>query len=349
MDLHLKQWRNQHESAQQHPAKIPKLLVEAHQQLSGVSALPSFVSEPNSKISSLSAFPDSTSATTRVPRMGSYFSLAQWQELELQAMIFSLLCYNQGTGAELPWIRSQDGVGGLTAKNGGAQGTWMAGQKYCERHLHRGRNRSRKPVELPTPSTSGGGGSAATDGGGDGGALGATTPISSLPMATVSLKSPFDLHFNHSFPGSKIENNGLFGSHSNANGDVRSDGRILRHFFDDYPRSAQEPDNGDSNSSRMNSATCLSISMPGNPSSDVSLKLSTGNEEDLSNRNGNVDIEQPQLNWEAGWVSTNPVASMGGPLAEALRSSTSSSPTSVLHQLPRSSVSESTSFISNST
>lgn len=30
----------------------------------------------------------------------------------------------------------------------------VAGQKYCERHVHRGRNRSRKPVEIPTPMTS---------------------------------------------------------------------------------------------------------------------------------------------------------------------------------------------------
>lgn len=28
----------------------------------------------------------------------------------------------------------------------------VAGQKYCERHMHRGRNRSRKPVEIPTTS-----------------------------------------------------------------------------------------------------------------------------------------------------------------------------------------------------
>ncbi|KAL0278045.1 UNVERIFIED_CONTAM: Growth-regulating factor 3, partial [Sesamum radiatum] len=27
----------------------------------------------------------------------------------------------------------------------------VAGQKYCERHMHRGRNRSRKPVEIPHP------------------------------------------------------------------------------------------------------------------------------------------------------------------------------------------------------
>ncbi|KAG6492144.1 hypothetical protein ZIOFF_032740 [Zingiber officinale] len=29
----------------------------------------------------------------------------------------------------------------------------VVGQKYCERHIHRGRNRSRKHVEAPTPSS----------------------------------------------------------------------------------------------------------------------------------------------------------------------------------------------------
>lgn len=125
---------------------------------------------------------------------------------------------------------------------------------------------------------------------------------------------------------------------------------MLRHFFDDWPRSLQEPDNAESNAGRMNSSTCLSISMPGNAPSDVSLKLSTGYGEEPCPRNGNVDpeaeAEQLRLNWAGGWTSANQVASMGGPLAEALRSSTStSSPTSVLHQLPRGSASE-TSFIS---
>lgn len=133
-------------------------------------------------------------------------------------------------------------------------------------------------------------------------------------------------------------------------GEGRSDGHILRHFFDDWPRSLQEPDNAESNASSINSATCLSISMPGkaSSSSDVSLKLSTGDDvEDPCPRNGNVGPHHLQLNWAGGWAtSANHVASMGGPLAEALRSSiTTSSPTSVLHQLPRSSASE-TSFIS---
>lgn len=98
-----------------------------------------------------------------------------------------------------------------------------------------------------------------------------------------------------------------------AQNDGKSNGQILRHFFDD-------------------SATSLSISMPGNPSSDVSLKLSTGDRHSSDTRVNNV---------ERSMWGTNQVSSMGGPLAEALRSSMSnSSPTSVLHHLPRGSTSE---------
>lgn len=158
--------------------------------------------------------------------------------------------------------------------------------------------------------------------------------------------------------GTKNEDKNLFENKDHVGGDGRSGGHMLRHFFDDWSRSLQEPDNAENNGitgRRMNSATCLSISTPGNTtSSDVSLKLSTGyGGEDHpcpksdQNVDNNLEAEQQQqqlqLNWAGGWASAN---QMGGPLAEALRSSTStSSPTSVLHQLPRSSGSE-TSYIS---
>ncbi|MBA0838157.1 hypothetical protein Goarm_010246 [Gossypium armourianum] len=116
---------------------------------------------------------------------------------------------------------------------------------------------------------------------------------------------PVDLlRLNYSSSDSKNVHKGLFEAQNEVNN--RSDGQMLRHFFDDRPRSLQQPDNHAG--SPMSSATCLSISMPGNSSSDVSLKLSTGNGD--------------QLNWATGWAS-NQVASMGGPLAEALRSSMS--------------------------
>ncbi|XP_022744142.1 growth-regulating factor 3 [Durio zibethinus] len=406
MDLHLKQWRNQHESEQQPSAKIPKHLDPHHQQQQqqlppGSSSLPLFVPELNSKIcsSNLSALPDSN---TRFTGMASYFSLAQWQELELQALIYRYMLAGAAVPPELlqPIKKSlphsptyflhyplqhyshyqpallQSGYWGRAATDpepGRCRRTdgkkWrcsrdvVAGQKYCERHVHRGRNRSRKPVEMPTSSTTTSitnnnatapfGGASGTGVGAIGcGSLKASSPITSPPLAAVANgpnnfglsgpSPPIDLlHLNHSSSESKNEHRGLFEAHTEV--DNRSDGHILRHFFDDWPRSLQESDNSGTNASRMNSATCLSISIPGNSSSDVSLKLSTGNGDQLGSRDNERD--QPQLNWAAGWAS-NHVASMGGPLAEALRSSTSnSSPTSVLHQLPRGSASE-TSYVS---
>lgn len=128
---------------------------------------------------------------------------------------------------------------------------------------------------------------------------------------------------------------GLFGGPNQE--DSRTDGHILRHFFDDWPRSLQESDNA---GGTANSSTCLSIS-------DVSLKLSTGNVDEPS-RNSDRDRPAMSTPWAGGWGS-NQVASMGGPLAEALRSSSTtvhSSPTSVLQHLPRGAATE-VSFISN--
>lgn len=383
MDFHTKQWRNQqHESEKQHSTKMPKLLHPAHQHHQQSPALPLFVPQPNTKVTNLS---DSALASNnRFPRMGmgSHFSLSQWQELELQALIFRYMLVGASVPPELlqpikksllhsspyflhhyqPTALLQSGYwgrGAMDPEPGRCRRTdgkkWrcardvVAGQKYCERHMHRGRNRSRKPVELPTPTSNGGGSSS----------FSALSSISSQPLVTSSsFKSPFDLHFNQRSTGTKIEEKSLSESDDHVGGDGRPGGQMLRHFFDDWPRSLQESDNAENNGG--SSSTCLSISMPGNnniSSSDVSLKLSTGYAEEPCPRNENVGLvqteqqqqqqqQQLQLNWIGGWNSGNQVSSMGGPLAEALRSSTStSSPTSVLHQLPRCSGSE-TSYIS---
>lgn len=393
MDFHLKQWRNQHESEEAPSGKMPRLLLD--QQPSG-SALPLFVPEPNSKISNLSAFPDSTTTATRFSKTGgSYFSLAQWQELELQALIFRHMLAGAAVPPELlqlikksllnhpPYYLQhplqhyqhyqpallQSGYWGRAAMDpepGRCRRTdgkkWrcsrdvVTGQKYCERHMHRGRNRSRKPVEIPTPAAAGGGGGAAVA---SVGALKSTTAaIAAQPLTTVAGGTHFALsgpppsidllHLNRSPPEPKTENKGLFEHQTeNVSGDGRSDGRVLRHFFDDWPRSIQEPDNAanGSNNSQATSSTYLSMSILGHHSSDVSLKLSTGNGDEQSPQDVNAERERPQLNWAAGW-GTHQSAQMGGPLAEALRSATSnSSPTSVLHQLPRGTASD-TSYVS---
>ncbi|KAK6139906.1 hypothetical protein DH2020_026351 [Rehmannia glutinosa] len=305
--------------------------------------------------------------------MGSYFSLAQWQELELQALIFRHMIAGAAVPSELlhlvkkslitsspyyihqyyshcqpPLVQSgywgksaMDPEPGRCRRTDGKK--WrcsrdvVAGQKYCERHMHRGKNRSRKPVEIPTSTTAASGGGAGGDGGGEAfktnqyttQGMGGGTPQFSISGPSMDL-----LHLNRRPLDSISETKCPF----EAQNDGRSDGgRTLRHFFDDWPRLIHETDNAAS------SATNLSISMPGNPSSDFSLKLGTGNGDELG---GEVERERPQMNWGMTW-ETNRTAPMGGPLAEALRSSmTTSSPTSVLHRLTRSSASE-TSYVSS--
>ncbi|XP_014512938.1 growth-regulating factor 3 [Vigna radiata var. radiata] len=263
--------------------------------------------------------------------MESCFSFAQWQELELQTLIFRYML----AGAPVPpqllqpikksflhspppfllqlyhppllesgyyWGREAvDPEPGRCRRTDGKK--WrcsreaVEGQKYCERHMHRGRNRSRKPVEQPHTSSS--------------------------SSSSASFKHHL-LHHNQISSGAKSDSKSLSENHDHVDGNGRSDGHVLRHFFDDWPRTLQEQDHGESNGSQNNNTgTYLSMSTQGITSSDVSLRLSTGHAE-----------------------NTCHVASVGGPLAEALRSSTStSSPTSVLLQLPTSSACN-TSFIS---
>ncbi|KAF7146348.1 hypothetical protein RHSIM_Rhsim04G0134400 [Rhododendron simsii] len=319
--------------------------------------------------------------------MGSCLSMGQWKELELQALIFRHLVEGATVPPQLlhhlvlsksfllspspspsyyhplqhfyshyhhPSIMQSGywGRGSMDPEPGRCRRTdgkkWrcsrdvVAGQKYCERHVHRGRNRSRKPVEIPTPSTTysvgGGYGGVASDGS-SATALKTTVPFASQVLASgVHFDRPgpsVDLHqLNHRSSESRSDNKALFETQNEVQ---KSGTGVLHPFFDDWPpRSLQEP------------GTALSISTPGiNPPSDFSLKLSTGNGDGVGQRDGNnVDRDRLQLNWAGEW-GTNLAAPMGGPLAEALRSSSTSnfSPTSVLHRLQRGSPSE-TSYIS---
>ncbi|KAF6166054.1 hypothetical protein GIB67_012951 [Kingdonia uniflora] len=385
MDYDLKQWRNQSQSDQLASAKIPKLFFEQQQphhiSEESAAALPLFVPEPNSRISNLPTFPDSTSsAASRLSRMGGLFSLSQWQELELQALIFKYMLAGIPVPAELllpikksfyntsacylhyPYQQYQTyqpsmlqsgywGRSGVDPEPGRCRRTdgkkWrcsrdvVAGQKYCERHVHRGRSRSRKPVEIPTPTASNS-------------SLKTANAVSAFPLTSVGSGAQFSLsgsspsidllQLNQRSSDSMPQSRGIIDTqNNNLSNDGRSEGQLLRHFFDDWPRSNQESGVLGNNVSPSASTTCLSISIPENPSSDFSLKLSTGNEDEPESRERNINMEQPLLHWGGGW-GTNQVSSMGGPLAEALRSSTTNSPTSVLHELRRGSMSETSSF-----
>ncbi|KAI8013647.1 Growth-regulating factor 4 [Camellia lanceoleosa] len=388
MDFNLKQWKyQQHESD-----------LQQHQQPSGSHP------ELTSKLTHLSAFPPDSTTASRFPKMGSYFSLGQWQELELQALIFRHMLAGSCVPPQLLHLLNKTllspppptptppsyyplqhfphynptllqtgywGRGGMDPEPGRCRRTdgkkWrcsrdvVTGHKYCERHMNRGRNRSRKPVEIPTPSSStstAGGGSS----GGGGGVIKTNTAFAAQPRTSMgtggtthfNLSGPSPsidlLHLNQRPSESKPENKlSLFETQNEVSGDGKSSGRVLRCFFDDWPRSLQQPSNTGTNASPVTSSTCLSISTLNNPPpSDFSLKLSTGNGDDRpGHQEVSVERERLQLNWAASW-GTNPVAPMGGPLAEALRSSTASnsSPTSVLHQLQRGTTSETASYVS---
>lgn len=141
-----------------------------------------------------------------------------------------------------------------------------------------------------------------------------------------------DLFCNSRSSETVTEATGLYRMSKNeVSEDDLSGTQILRPFFNDWPKSVQESENSINNDSP---GTSLSISVPGNPLSDFSLKLSTGASRGNYGPEANVEREQAQLQWGS---STSPWGTnqMGGPLAEALRSSSTSksSPTSVLHQL----------------
>ncbi|WOL03474.1 growth-regulating factor 3 [Canna indica] len=359
MDSH--QWRDRQQSDHQPSSGLTKLHL-ADQQQPHASALSLFAPEPCSNISKATIANPSLSP---FPRIG-YFTLAQWQELELQALIYKYMLAGVSVPLELilPIKRSlltaspyyhhpelyqhlhssmlQTGYWGRSVVDpepGRCRRTdgkkWrcarevVVGQKYCERHVHRGRNRSRKHVEIPTPSS-----------------------VNGLKTAHSSPSGlSQDNHFN--LPGS-LPTLGILPNQrqpdtetvekslqSNCSSfylqevqDHKSEGYVLQRFLDEWPKSQQET-NSSMNYNHPSSTTHLSISIPGNHPSDFSLKLSTGNFDKarLQNNSDNDDgrMVQPGNNW-SGWAHHGE-ASMGGPLAEALRSSTSThSPTSVLHK-----------------
>ncbi|KAI3814450.1 hypothetical protein L1987_14090 [Smallanthus sonchifolius] len=91
------------------------------------------------------------------------FTATQWQELEHQALVYKYMisvgwnCFQMGFGRKIDpepgRCRRTDGKKWRCSKEA------YPDSKYCERHMHRGRNRSRKPVEVnmstppPPPKT----------------------------------------------------------------------------------------------------------------------------------------------------------------------------------------------------
>ncbi|XP_074276891.1 growth-regulating factor 3-like isoform X3 [Silene latifolia] len=217
----------------------------------------------------------------------------------------------------------------------------VSGHKYCERHVHRGRNRSRKPVEFPPATSTANGTNAVPESltkpsaAFTGGSSGASVANFSLSRSGAASFEAFQLHSGSGdFRSDKKIRSDT--QHDSTSRDDKSNNRVLMDLFDDWPKSLHGHARPETNCT--SSSTSLSISTLGNPTSNF-LRLSTGNVDelgrsDVSGPQENEDREREQISWTGGWGGS-PVASMGGPLAEVLRSSSNSSPTSVLHQLPR--------------
>ncbi|KAL1822521.1 hypothetical protein ACET3Z_009299 [Daucus carota] len=353
MDLqHLKQWQK-HESDEQ--SDSTRLLLNDcyyQQNHSNCSELPLFTSPEQSatKLDLHSAPPASHS---------SYFSMAQWQELEVQACIYrhfiagapvppqllhlvkkslilsshSSSSYYHSSPYHSALLQSGGywGRGGMDPEPGRCRRTdgkkWrcsrdvVGGYKYCERHMHRGRNRSRKPVETPTAHSNA---ALLVE---DTNQSVAAQPPTATPFRLSGPSHSFDLlPVNHRPCGTVNETKGLYEMPKRelSEDSKSSSSQVLRPFFDDWPRSLQESES---------LGTSLSISVPGNPSSDVSLKLNSCGARGSPGPEGHVKREQLQSQWGS---SSSPWGTnqMGGPLAEALRSSstTMSMATRVLHQ-----------------
>ncbi|CAD5182943.1 unnamed protein product [Musa acuminata subsp. malaccensis] len=386
MDSH--RWSERQQTDRQPCAGLPKLHL-LDQQQPPASALSLFAPEPCSgfhKTTTTIATPSLSSFPSKWFFMyigAGYFTLAQWQELELQALIYKYMIAGVSVPLELilpikrsllsaspyyhhpelyqhlqpslmqgvSWGRcSVDPEPGRCRRTDGKK--WrcsrevVVGQKYCERHVHRGRNRSRKHVEIPTPTS----------------LNGLKTGVSSPPPECAQ-HNHFDLSgsrdilpLSQRHPDTRTVTVGRSFQSNCSNfflkelQDSKPEGYVLQRFFDEWPRSQQESDDGLNYTSHPPSTTHLSMSLPGNPSSDFSLKLSTGNngekqrpEEGSSNGGEDGRVVRPSNNW-SGWGHHGEEASMGGPLAEALRSAASTqSPTSVLHK-PNGSVSETSSI-----
>ncbi|KAL5710737.1 hypothetical protein ACHQM5_021265 [Ranunculus cassubicifolius] len=337
MAEHVKQeWDSEQYQSDQQQFELPH---QYQSESSAAALLPLFVPE-QPKMSAFSA--DSTTTANRfAARVRGFFSQTQWHELELQALIFKYMLvrapipcqliesikrslpgsdnnpafylnhslphyshFQQGMLRSGYWGSAIDPEPGRCRRTDGKK--WrcskdvMLGQKYCERHMNRGRNRSRKPVEQPLSSSS------TQPSTNNNGVLRTAIPISSS-----SRDIPFALSAPR-YPGGIKQETGLLLNRAET-------GQTLLPFFNDMPcdQQQQHPNgfNVNLNQESSVSSTGLSICIPDDKQepSDFSLKLATGNDNEQSTG------ERNRVNW------------MGGPLAEALRQSgSSSSPTSVL-------------------
>lgn len=308
------------------------------------------------------------------------FTPSQWMELEHQALIYKYITVNApipsnllipirkaletvaytsypGTnlrqaaygwgGFHLGFSNNSDPEPGRCRRTDGKK--WrcsrdaVADQKYCERHMNRGRHRSRKPVEGQTghsisngPTNTNITATAAAKVSASAAALANTTTTS-----TILSHLPSPSAYSHSntmlSPSMGLKPNplqapsefGLVCSDSLLNPLSKTDNlsqkpqNSLRQFMDDWPHSDR---------------TQLSISIPMAPSDFMSSTSSPISEKrnlsplrmglgvNNTNKNNNASNDRSQ---QANWIPVSWETSMGGPLGEALNPSTNTSPSAL--------------------
>ncbi|XP_078430497.1 growth-regulating factor 7-like [Wolffia australiana] len=295
-----------------------------------------------------SSFPLQSSPYARNAGLRGPFTPSQWMELEHQALIYkyidanvpvpsSLLIairkslgssgfpsYSPGSirAAELGWnpfhlgfSANADPEPGRCRRTDGKK--WrcsrdaVVDQKYCERHMNRGRHRSRKPVEghsghaaKPVPIVSPP--SQSNNNSSNSSSLSINKPLPSKPTSATSTALPY----------SRI---GISKESANGNGGslfASSQASPLRHFFDDWPktqsgRSVAWPEVEDVQSER----TQLSISIPMG-SSEFSSSPSSPTQE-------STGCLTSKAQREASWIPISWESSLGGPLGEVLNKTAS--------------------------
>ncbi|GKD68699.1 growth-regulating factor 8-like protein [Tanacetum coccineum] len=251
------------------------------------------------------------------------FTAAQWQELERQTMIYKYIMASIPVPANLLSTQSNKGVMDLRFSSGLDPEPWrcrrtdgkkwrcsrdiIPDQKYCERHSHKTRPRSRKPVETQSHNTN----------------ITTTSALNVTPSAPTSYQNSRCTEWfmkSATMPVSTSNQQLLESLNSPKVGSKRT------HIF---PNEFEGNHHLDTTSSslvdasvaarRQNFIDAWSRSGGGdNCSLTLSMQCSGGidDDNDQSVEIGNADVLKSHNQWlnQASWMSSPP----GGPLGEAL-------------------------------
>ncbi|PWA94039.1 WRC domain, Glutamine-Leucine-Glutamine, QLQ, Growth-regulating factor [Artemisia annua] len=263
-----------------------------------------------------------------IPTTGSdsgkvIFTAAQWQELERQTMIYKYIMASIPVPANLLSTQSNKGVMDLRFSSGSDPEPWrcrrtdgkkwrcsrdiIPDQKYCERHSHKSRPRSRKPVEIQSHNTN----------------ITTTSALNVTPSAPTSYQNSRCTEWflkSATMPVSTSNQQLQQSMNSPRVGSKRT--HIFPNEFEgNHPLDTTSSSFVDASigARRQNFIDAWSRSGAGdNCSLTLSMQCSGGidDDNDQSLEIGNADVLKSHNQWlnQASWMSSPP----GGPLGEAL-------------------------------